>query len=73
MIGGKIVGPSGKSDKNGTLIITIPKGFLSAGDYFTFGTAFSMLRKNNGSPAVFTFPSKIKNNEVLLGDVHWNR
>jgi hypothetical protein len=71
MIGGKIVGPSGKSDKNGTLIITIPKGFLTAGDDFTFGTAFSMLTKN-GSPAVFTFPSKIKNNKVLLGDVHWN-
>jgi hypothetical protein len=68
---GKVVGPTGKSNKNGILIISIPKDFLQAGDNFTFGTESSWLTKE-GSPALFTWPTKIKNKKVLLGDVHLN-
>ncbi|MFC1883665.1 tetratricopeptide repeat protein [Thermodesulfobacteriota bacterium] len=68
---GKVSGPSGKSDKNGNLIIKIPKGFLKTGDDFTFGNENSWLTKNGG-PVLFTLPAKTKNNRVRLGNVYLN-
>jgi len=70
--GGKVVGPTGKSDKNGKLVIPAPRDYLKAGDNFTLGTENSWLTKNGG-PDLFTWPTVIKNNKIELGDVRMDR